>query len=364
TSNPECNALDVQTDVAFGVGDLGLFALGIDSINRLLAGLDPIRLPDEGVVELFSPSGEATEVLSYTQNDEPLGSIFNTYTVTPNAMEFDVTGSLPTSVSFTFDTFGREEGAWVIQSTQLYRNERPEPDRRVVRRRSLTIRRELPTIQFNRPLQGEAVCPDSIESNVVSLDVTIAGPSLGTARVETMQEGRTQDRLSAPLSGSRFEGTLTTFDLSRIDRERDFSVEVQVESGSLLGCETLDIEGLASTSFTASEPRPSVFSPNGDGLGDTTEIDVSAPPDLLLEARVETVDGQSVGRFTQVASATQDMRVLRWGGDGVDDGTYIGVLRSSDGCGAQRVERRTLEVDTTPPVVAVTSPESGASVAG
>lgn len=119
--------------------------------------------------------------------------------------------------------------------------------------------------------------------------------------------------------------------------------------------------------FTA--VRPLVFSPNGDGLAEVTQVTVRLPQPALLSAQIHAGDARGpVVRtlFEDVPHAATDVAIDWDGLDGaghvVADGEYAMVVSAGDTCGGASERSTRIVVDTTPPEVAIAEPTGGQRV--
>lgn len=114
---------------------------------------------------------------------------------------------------------------------------------------------------------------------------------------------------------------------------------------------------------------PALFSPDGDGVLDTSNLAfaVDSPAQLTLSATAATT-----GATFQIlqASVLAGPRTLQWlgtssSGGVLPDGTYQLRVDAVDTCGNHaRPQATTVEIDTTPPVARLDAPAAGAVVRG
>lgn len=121
--------------------------------------------------------------------------------------------------------------------------------------------------------------------------------------------------------------------------------------------------------MTVTERTPFTFSPNGDGRLDETTVVVRLAQSATVSARVHagSPEGPVVRTlFEDRPSTATDVPVV-WdglgdGGVGVPDGTYAIAFTAGDACGGEGSTSTTVEVDTEPPVTALTEPVGGQRV--
>ena len=88
--------------------------------------------------------------------------------------------------------------------------------------------------------------------------------------------------------------------------------------------------------------KPSVFTPNGDGVADTTTVSVSASTAATLDARVEDAKGERVATLAAGRAVPAGTTRLTWhgrtaGGTDAPDGRYTVVVEAATG--AERAAR-------------------------
>ena len=139
---------------------------------------------------------------------------------------------------------------------------------------------------------------------------------------------------------------------------------------------TVDVDGAVDAQSVIDR---TLFSPNGDGVLDDASVTVSAFEPITVkvvivrafrDARtnlVTVIPGPSVTTLAADVVMNDGDRLFPW--DGRDsaghvapDGGYAFRTTMVDGCGNEKIDIRYLELDNTPPAIAVDSPKSGASV--
>jgi subtilase family serine protease len=112
-----------------------------------------------------------------------------------------------------------------------------------------------------------------------------------------------------------------------------------------------------------------VFSPNGDGRAEETQVTLGLlqPGNLSVRVRAASAQGAVVRTlWTDMPEPAEDI-LVQWDGRGDDgkmvpDGKYWIEISVSDACGGATGKSTSVEVDTTPPAVAITEPSGGQRV--
>ncbi|MEZ5332102.1 MAG: CARDB domain-containing protein [Thermoanaerobaculia bacterium] len=264
----------------------------------------------------------------------------------------------------------------------------------------LIVDRSPPAALVTFPQSGQAVCPDSptvpgaldIQGEV--LDDRGASYALewglGAAPVEWQRpqdplgslfhdlggslgptgglySKNTSDVLVKELSTAPFQGVLGR--LGGVDGELSVRLRAADSGGSLVCSEPVTFVLDARLVGASVETSQYLLSPNGDGVLDTVTVTVAAAEPSVLDLRVfpgvmteagPVITGPLV-RTLASGLALESSAPFVWdghdeGGSVVEDGTYLAMAQWVDGCGNADVRFAQVEVDNTPPDIAITSP--------
>ncbi|HEY6324561.1 MAG TPA: CARDB domain-containing protein, partial [Thermoanaerobaculia bacterium] len=187
------------------------------------------------------------------------------------------------------------------------------------------------------------------------------------------------DSVDAPAKGGRlhFQGTVAT-----LRGDGSFTTRlVATNQGGFTACSApLTVNVVSQVRGPAISALPWIVSPNGDGIADTTTLTLGAAEPtqvgLVVQPAVREVlfgvinicavygvPARTLATGMPLAAST-NAGTVTWDGKGDDgsvvpDGDYAAVATFQDSCGNQAAINTCLEVDTTPPQLAIDYPQAG-----
>ena len=170
------------------------------------------------------------------------------------------------------------------------------------------------------------------------------------------------------VKGSK-QGMLATWDVTNLDRSVYTLMLKVIDSAGNVSCATTPvlIDRTVKLDVTADKK---LFSPNGDEVADEAGSTYTFDEDAMVSVQVfEKILGSEnpvlVRTIISEKPTPAGTETVLWdgkndSGSAVTDGLYVITVTATDNCGNTRTKSTVpLEVDTTPPVVAITSPQSG-----
>ena len=338
---------------------LVLRAEPLSSLSSEPAGASPFVPPlfspnDDGGLDQLTVYGELSEAATVTASVFPFGG----ETAIRRLDEDAVFGA--GLLELTWD--GKDDAAQVV-ADGLYR-----VMVEAVNGCGITSVRELeveidttpPRVQIDQPTEGQPVAA-SVEVTGTAMDVNMLHYQLEVG------EGRTPSDfvLAFGPAEREVEGqTLGLWEVGEIAGEYSLRLTAEDRAGNRASTQVI-VDVRAPDLIWRFAADPTLFSPNGDGIKDTSELTLGLEADALVTLDIRRPDDDTlVSRLLDNELLVAGDHTLVWDGEGAPDGEYVAVAVAVDAVVTTKSEEASLSlvVDKTPPSIAIDHPASGSFV--
>lgn len=259
--------------------------------------------------------------------------------------------------------------------------------------RDIPVDRTAPLVTMHQPTEGEGVCVDDdggVERVMLTFEVEDEAPHAelleasfryGDGPWRPLCLGYSAPSASGqPVWRSDCAPPTYLLDTGRI-HSRQWTVSGLPDGEYTLRFELCDREGNRSTferrvtlfrgetAISIAGVDSPVFSPNGDGRSDlvTATVRLPQPLRMTVEVRAGSAGGALVRTLVADETFPAGDRAFAWDGHDAQgavlpEGAFWIVATATNACGGVDTRSTKIELDVTPPAVAVTSPPPGSSV--
>ncbi len=165
------------------------------------------------------------------------------------------------------------------------------------------------------------------------------------------------------------QGTIGVWNVSNLKGNYSLKLLAKDQAGNI-SCATASVSFNQTIDLPAISLSPALFSPNQDGVSDNLNINFNLNDSALFDAKVYRLLGNGTLDTVPVRTVVSGMNHLAgsenilWdgkadGGGAVSDGRYGVAVSVRDACGNSMSRWGAVEVDVTPPTVAITYPKLG-----
>lgn len=258
----------------------------------------------------------------------------------------------------------------------------------------LTVDRVFPVAHINYPDEKQMICPVQVSSRQVDwLSIAVEGSSLDNTSVKRYElyygngenpvdwspattkvydsKGQIVD---APITGGSTKGSLGIWNVSGL-KDTGYSLKLKVvDFAGNVSCYTTKFSIDRTVEITSLTADKTVFSPNGDDIVDDVKVNYQIDEYATVAVRVFKLIQKTDGSYGLDAALVRTITAAKqhlggadsavWdgktdGGTAAPDGRYGIAVSVTDSCGNTAQKWAGVEVDNTPPTVAITYPKSG-----
>lgn len=283
-----------------------------------------------------------------------------------------VPGTSVFSASYSLDPAAMPEGLYWPLATGTWSDGKHS----TAKSKPLIVDRTAAVAVITHPAPGERLCrqperkPDGTLRHFIDVQAQVADAHLESVELLARSEGGAWAsqafKTFNPQNATSIQGPLDRVDVTALHGGVELLLSARDASGSSWCALPVPAELMDAVSVTSLVALPASFSPDADGLHETTELSffLTEGAQVSVSAWKDTVKQGTVAQAPfgdGAATLTWNGHLLE--GGQLEDGDYRLVLRAVDACGIEAERSVMVRVDTTLPVARLDTPVQDA-VAG